>query len=39
MMVASGADAKIMANWFPMTLKASAQSWVMHLPEASIRTW
>ena len=39
MMVASGADAKIMANWFPMTLKSTARSWVMHLPEASIRSW
>ena len=39
MMVSSGADQQIMANWFPMTLQSTARSWIMHLPEASIYSW
>ena len=39
MMVSFGANHKIMANWFLMTLRSMARSWVMHLPEASIYSW
>ena len=38
-MVAAKADDKIMANWFPMALKGTALSWLMHLPKESIRSW
>nr|XP_051216298.1 uncharacterized protein LOC127333897 [Lolium perenne] len=38
-MVATGANQKIMANWFPRDLKGTALSWLMHLPKESIVLW
>jgi hypothetical protein len=38
-MVAARANEKIMANWFPMALKGTALSWLMHLPKESISSW
>ena len=36
---AAGSDDRVMANWFPMSLKDAAHSWLMNVPEASIRSW
>ena len=38
-MVASGADDKVMANWFPMAMKPAVRSWIMNLPERSVGSW
>ena len=38
-MVAARANEKIMANWFPMALKGTTLSWLMHLPKESIHSW
>ena len=38
-MLATGADDKTMANWFPMTLQPKAKSWLMNMPEGTIRSW
>lgn len=36
---AAGGSEKVMANWFPLVLKGAAQSWLMNLHPASIRSW
>src|SRR5215216_784566 len=36
---AGGRDEKVFANYFPLALKSSVRSWLMHLPENSISTW
>ena len=38
-MVAARANKKIMANWFPMELKGTDLSWLMHFPKESIHSW
>ena len=38
-MVASGANDKILANWFPMVLKSNVRPWLMNQPEGSIGSW
>ncbi|KAK1695872.1 hypothetical protein QYE76_012569 [Lolium multiflorum] len=35
-MIVAGANQKIMFNWFPMALKGTSLSWLMHLPKDSI---
>ena len=36
---ASNGDEKVMANWFPMSLKVGARSWLLNLPAVSKSSW
>ena len=36
---ATKGDEKVMANWFPMTLKDGARSWLLNLPPGLISSW
>ena len=35
----AGADEIMMANWFPLSLKGDAQTWLLNLPKCSICSW
>jgi hypothetical protein len=37
-MVTSGANANIMANWFPLALMPATRLWLMNLPEGSVES-
>jgi hypothetical protein len=37
--VAAGGDDRVMANYFPMTLKGQARGWLMTQPPDSIHSW
>ncbi|XP_044432003.1 uncharacterized protein [Triticum aestivum] len=36
---ASSKDEKIMVNWFPMSLKDDARSWLLNVPVGSVSSW
>ena len=36
---AANGDEKVMANWFPMSLKDGARSWLLNLPPGLISSW
>jgi hypothetical protein len=35
----TGGDEAIMANYFPVALTGTTQSWLMNLPEGSLTSW
>jgi hypothetical protein len=37
--LAAGGDKVVMANYFPMALTGTAQSWLMNLPEGTLTSW
>jgi hypothetical protein len=36
---ATGGDERVMANWFLLALKPNARSWLMNLPEGTVKSW
>jgi hypothetical protein len=39
MEIAEGGHPHVLANWFPLALKALARDWLLHLPWGSVRLW
>jgi hypothetical protein len=37
--LAAGGDEAVMANYFPVALTGTTQSWLMNLPEGTLTPW
>jgi hypothetical protein len=36
---AARGNERVMENWFPLALKPNARSWLMNLPEGTVKSW
>jgi hypothetical protein len=39
MEIAEGGHPHVLANWFPLALKAPTSDWLLRLPRGSVRSW
>jgi hypothetical protein len=39
MEIAEGGHPHVLANWFPLALKAPTSDWLLRLPQGSVRSW